>query len=74
MRILVPGNPFSKEKELWTTGCRECNCIFEFMRCEAKAQTSPRNEDFLVVTCPCCGAHVYHDKADKTVYTPVPPR
>jgi len=61
MKIIKPGN--LPEDKLYVADCKNCKCIFEFKRGEAKTDYSGacRNETYLTISCPTCKMPVYLD-------------
>jgi hypothetical protein len=56
MKIIKPGKLASTDT--FTTSCRNCKCVFEFQRSEAKAHWN-LYEYALRIACPTCGLECF---------------
>ena len=59
MKVIKKGNP--KKDTIMTGECRDCECIIECKRHEAKYTADQRDGDFYTVECPTegCGQLIY---------------
>lgn len=58
MKIITPGFPLGREI---VAECPNCKCKFSFNEREGRYESSPRNENYIVIKCPQkgCGKEVW---------------
>ena len=59
VRIIKEGQ--LPEKKLYQKACQHCKTQYEFERGEARYESSPKNESYLIINCPFCGKLNYFD-------------